>query len=261
MPQLSTTMTIYVDASGTPSLGSLPGRSDGRGYVVAAVAIPALSAPTVHSLLPRDAHGNLLKSSDRALGFRQVERFVSEILATDAQICLVMLDTQSPENAASARDLTELSNRKRAERGNPPIGEGALVYMLAHKDAVLGALQKAAATVPAVARFFDVVLDESELQPHDRKLAAEAFKELLARAGLVCQSYRWASEQEEPLLYAPDLLASVYRRSATMGDIPSALGLLEQAVDHGRIVLQDGMRTMDPAAELAARRAADTQQP
>jgi hypothetical protein len=257
MPKLSTTMTIYVDESGTASFGEQAGRSDGRGYVIAAVAVPALSAPTIHSLLPRDAHGKLLKFSDAALSFGQLERFVAEILATDVQVCLVLLDTASPENAENFRELAELSNRRRVERGNPPIAASSLTYMLAHKEALLGVLQKATAAIPSVARFFDVVLDEANLQLHDRRLAADAFSMQLARAGLVCQSYRWAKEQDEPLLYVPDLLAGIYRRSATLDDVPGALALLERAEERGRVVLQDGMQTMDPTAELAARREAD----
>lgn len=244
--RIAAPFSIYVDESGTPVFRTPEESPVQKGYVVAAIAVPALSQPSVLGMLPRNSSGELLKFSSRELTPWMLTCFVGEILRSDIEICLVMLSTVTDNNAALSKALVEFSNKRRTARHNPSVKEASLVYMFAAKDAIIGVLNQVSSRGRMPISFFDVVLDDASISKHDRRNFAAATRQRMEEAGLYCRDIRWTNERHEPMLYACDLLAGVYRRQAAQGDVRGALNLLEDAFTAGRILIQDGMTTPDP---------------
>jgi hypothetical protein len=230
--------TLYVDEAGSPVFTAK--ETDARGYVVAAVCVPATAAPQVTAILPR-SHGRLLKSSDHAMTPKAAADFVSNLLVLPVDLALVLIDTAGTEVEQRAREATEATNERRKLRRNPPVNTVDLVYMLALKDAIIGAWHKTSARLGAPLSFFDMVLDTASIRRHSQKLLEEILHISFSQRGLVCREVSWKSEADAPLLLVADIIAGVYRRQVTHHDVVEAWKLIEDAACAGRITLQDGM--------------------
>jgi hypothetical protein len=229
---------MFVDEAGSPVFR--PQVSVGRGYVVAAVCVPAQERSNLIAILPR-ASGRLLKSSDAWMTPMAAATFVSKLLYSSVDVSLVLLDTAGVRAYKRAREATAASNALRRAIGNPRLNTHDLVYMLMLKDAVTAAWLKASQRLQAPVSFFDLVLDTASVAGHSRDLTVKAVQSTFHRAGLVCREVLWKRESDEPLLLVPDILAGVCRRQLTHHDVIDAWRLIEGAADAGRIALQDGM--------------------
>jgi hypothetical protein len=239
------TSTIYVDEAGSPHFQRLRDGNRKRGYVVCAACIPDHARDAILAILPRDANG-FVKASSRMMSPDDAESFIAHSLDLDLDIGLVLLDTGSDGNVSKARRFTEKSNARRKARGNPSIVTAHLVYAIAAKEAIIGAWSHASIRRSAELATFHVVMDNASITNHTRLLFERASQEAFERIGIACRSVTWASEENEPLLYVPDIFAGVYRRQVTHGDVRGAWAQIEGAAASGRIHLQDGMETSAP---------------
>lgn len=237
-PFIAPAFTFYVDESGSPVF--TPKETGDRGYVVAAICVPANLAPQVTAIIPR-SHGRLLKSSDHAMTPRAAADFVSKLLELPVDIALVLLDTAGPEMERRAREATKATNELRMVRGNPTVSTVDLVYTLMLKEAIIGVWHHTSMRLGAPLSFFDVVLDTASIRLHSQRLMEETHRVVFGQHGFVCRQLSWKSEAEEPNLLVSDIIAGVYRRQVTHHDVVDAWKLIEDAAQTGRITLQDGM--------------------
>jgi hypothetical protein len=238
--------TIFVDESGTPICRAAGQPDSHEGYVVAAVAVPVLSVPFLHSILPRNSAGQILKFSDRELTPKVLAYFVEQVLFSDVELCLAMLETTSPKNRALSGDLVTVSNQRRAARHNPAISQASMVYLQTAGEAILGALSQLSRRRGPASGFIDVTLDEGNVSQHDRPNIVTALKQDCTRCGFDCRDVTWTTEQAQPMLFVPDILAGIYRRQVTHRDVNDALFLMEGALAARRIMIRDGITTLDP---------------
>lgn len=239
--------TVLVDEAGTPSFEIAQASESSRGYIAAAVVIPELEREALNNILPRDSRGQLLKSASQGMTPNIATSFVTNLMNTKVDVCLVLLRTDSSTNVELASELTELAKERRNARHKPHISTSCLVYFLVVKDAILRAWDQVSRRLSTNLSYFDVVMDTANVSKYDKGLFQKVLKQAMQQhSGVVCRDVRWVSPKDEPLLNIPDILAGVYLRNVMHKDVPEAWQLLEAADRNGRIFIQDGIETMDP---------------
>ena len=89
--------------------------------------------------------------------------------------------------------------------------------------------------------FFDVVLDQGNIKGKELERVTETLKAVYLKNDFTVQSISWSSDEEEPLLFIPDIFSGVTRRQATHNDLPRAWNQIQRAIQSKRLVYKDGI--------------------
>lgn len=233
---------IFVDESGSPSFIDAGSSFKDRGYVAAAILVPALERARLIEMLPRGSDGSLLKASSREMSPDIAATFIEQVLNTPVDISLVMLDTGSGQNEEIAYRAAEIARRSRRKNGVPPINGCGLMYLLMVSTAIINAWSHEAIRHNRELKYFEVVMDNFSMTNYNRDFFRSEFQLEMVRQGVCVNSIQWETEEDEPLLYIPDLFAGVCRRQLTNGDVGEAWATIDAAIQSRRIGLQDGMK-------------------
>jgi hypothetical protein len=232
---------IFVDECGTPSFIDAGSSFKDRGYVAVATLVPALERARLLEILPRGSDGSLLKASSREMSPDIATTFIKQMLKTPVDLALVMLDTGSSQNEEIASRAAEIARRSRRKNRVPQINGGVLMYLLMVNAAIINAWSHSAIRHRRELKFFEVVMDDFSMTNCNRDFFRSEFQSEMVSQGVCVNSIRWEAEEQEPLLYIPDLFAGVCRRQLTHGDVGEAWDIIYAAAQSGRIGLQDGM--------------------
>ena len=192
-------------------------------------------------ILPRDKAGVPLKAADRSFNADLAYGFVQSLLETDAEIAAILIDTSHPTSVSAARNNTALVNQRRRAAHHRQITEAGFCYSIFAGQLIMNLLMVTLERTGLRPTFFDVVLDKAALKKkHERQ-----WRDILRNAAAdndTTVDVAWTSEQQEPLLLLPDLVAGILLRDAVAGDVQRARQALQDAGRAGRISLQDGYK-------------------
>jgi|RhiMetdeSRZDD1v2_1073273.scaffolds.fasta_scaffold02409_19 hypothetical protein len=240
----SQTLRIFVDEAGSLNIKPASESASRKAIIMCAVAVPPSQEETLLSLLPRDHNGNLLKSSDKLMSERHALRFVQELLDSQSDVSLVLVDAGLDENYQVISEVTEIANRVRTESRERRIRAPNLNYELLVKDAIIGVLGPAWERAGCKVTCLDVILDSANLSMGDRKRFKQILTENSAKHGLHME-VSWCCNEDQPLLNVPDIIAGIMHRRLIHNQLEETADLLLRAWRDSRIIIQDG-RTFVP---------------
>lgn len=219
---------IYVDEANTPLFEPRPGLC--TPYAVAAVAMSPLDKDKVIAILPRDVSGNLLKSSSVSMTDELAANFIKKLLALNVLVTLVGVDASDPGNCC----LADLMNSKANEIRHKKLTKSNMMYV----RTVVQALANIWSTDNIT--FFDLILDSSSLPKKESRLFCSVLQDKFGSRGTTVREIRWQTEQVEPLLLAPDILAGVGSRWTTHQDVPASWNEIVRGHSAGKLIIENG---------------------
>jgi len=219
---------IYVDEANTPLFEARPGLC--TPYAVAAVAMSPLDKDKIIAILPRDDSGNLLKSSSVSMTDELAANFIRNLLALNVLVALVGVDASDPENCGLADVMISKANEIRRKK----LTKSNMMYV----RTVVQALANIWSTDKIT--FFDLILDSSSLPKKESRRFCSVLQEKLGSRGTTVREIRWQTEQVEPLLLAPDILAGVGSRWSTHQDVPASWNEIVRGHSAGKLIIENG---------------------
>ena len=239
--------TIFIDESGSPVFQKTTERVGA--YVVSAVCLPEIQRDDALNIIPKNPKGDFLKFSDRQLKSSELLGFMRRLFQLDVIVSIVMVRTDNPGNIKHAIALTDMANRNRKQRHNPKIKTAGLFYMLCSNIALINAWDRSGRAKGEDLSFFNLIYDNAPLGKSEKQLIMESLPITFRKVQSKFNRISWKSEQEEPLLNLPDLIAGTCVRQAVRGDVHEVWEVLETAEKRGTVFIQDGIDTVDPFTE------------
>ena len=238
---LTPAFRAFIDESNTPLFRS--GIDDRRRpYVACSAIVPAKDELAVLKAIPCDPQsGERLKGSSRNMTDALAANFIKAVLSTESVISIVGVDGGDSANIEGATRLTEGANHYRRQSKRPVISRGSAMYLLTASKALSEALLSFYKRNGPYLSFFDVVFDHGNIKGKETERVAETLKAVYSKNGFTVQSISWSSEEEEPLLFIPDIFSGVTRRQATHNDLPQAWSQIQRAIQSKRLVYKDGI--------------------
>jgi len=230
---------IYVDEAGTPDIRPLSVLGSRRAYITCAVIIPIKVQKKVLDLLPNH-NGNYLKSSDVNFTEEMAISFVTALLSLDVDIALILIDASDAENHEISKLAAAKSNNGRSIKHEPHIKPSSLMYSLLATEAAVNAIIGASIRNQLQIRSLDLTFDNANLSNLHRKELVDDLRQFSPKYELAFANVAWKSEQEQPLLLVPDLIAGIVHRRLISGGCVEAWEILWDAYNSQRISIQDG---------------------
>lgn len=232
---------IYVDEAGTPDIRPLRFHGSRRAYITCAVIIPVKEQKSVFELLPNH-NGNYLKSSDLNFTEEMAISFVTALLSLDVDIALILLDASDAENYEISQLAAAKVNTVRSIEHEQHIKPSSLMYAFLATEAAVNAIIGASIRNQLQIRSFDLTFDNANLSNLHRKELADNLRRFSPKYEFDFANVAWKSEQEEPLLLVPDLIAGIVHRRFMSGGCVKSWEILWDAYNSQRISVQDGKR-------------------
>ena len=191
-------------------------------------------------ILPRDKTGALLKAADSGFSADRAYEFVRQLLDTDVDVAAILIDTSHPASVAAARSNTELVNQRRQAVHHRKMTEAGFSYGIFAGQLITDLLMASLERTGCRPTFFDVVLDNAALKAVQERQWRDWLRAAGANNDTSVGDVVWTSEQAEPLLLLPDLVAGILLRDAVAGDCQRARQALQDAGRAGRLSIRDG---------------------
>lgn len=221
-------MEIYVDESNTPLFDPQPDTC--TLFAVAAIAIFPQEKDKIIDILPRDKNGNLLKASSSSMTDEIAATFIKKLLMFNVVVALVGVDATDSENCALADIMISKANNNRRKK----LTKGNMMYVITIAQALANIWSSNRITS------FDLILDSSSLPKKESQLFCSVLQEKFGSRRTAVREVIWRTEQEEPLLHAPDILAGVGSRWATHQDVPASWNEVVHGQSTGKIKIVNG---------------------
>ncbi len=101
-------LTVFLDEAGAPDFGMPIAGEPKKAHVVCAVAMPNIAFKSFHSIIPRNAAGEYLKSSHVDFNKDLALIFVNHLISSNAEVGPFLADTEDPKNVELAIDKPKL---------------------------------------------------------------------------------------------------------------------------------------------------------
>ena len=237
-------LTVFLDEAGAVDFGMPVAGEPKKAHVVCAVAIPTIAFKSFHSIIPRNAAGEYLKSSHVDFNKDLALIFVNHLISSNAEVGAFLADTGDLKNVELANRQAKAANdgrsmvreRKVTAEGkhmHPSIGQNDFHYLQFLLKALFACLDVYHSRNGAIPSFVDIVVDTKDIDEFQRQWFVNELRGLFQKHGLVIGELTWKRE-DEPLLLLPDLFADILCREDRFGDVGAAAHKLWDAEKMGR---------------------------
>lgn len=226
-------VSVFVDESNSPLFQASCEKN--YPYVVSAVAIVFSDKPKVLRILPRGTNGALLKSSSREFSDGIGETFLAKLFGLRVSIALVGVDGADSENCSIADELVNKANQYRHKK----LSKSNLMCLRTLTQALVNIWQCSPFSKGEMT-FFDLIFDSNSQTSDEKDLFEKILHTNFQKKGCRLNSIRWMKEEEEPLLYAADIVAGVGRRWSSHADVPLSWQQIMFGQSKGKVRVENG---------------------